>query len=208
MGYPEEYISNNQSNNNSRSIPPPPAGLANPVFMRTGTPVHGLLSRGGGGVSTPLVLAGPGRNTPGMDSLGGPGRDTPGGPGRDTPGGPGRDTPGGPGRDTPGGPGRDTPGGPGRDTPGGPGRPHDRSSAASSSHALSDLVVSSGGGRSLSPGGRDWSHGPLDSEGEEGEQSPSPPAVQCYSTAVQTVAPSATASLMRQQNRLRNVSLV
>jgi hypothetical protein len=176
VGYPEEYnISNNQSNNNSHSIPPPPVGLTNPVFMRTGTPVHGLLSRGGGGVSNPL-LAGPGRNTPGMDSLGGPGRDTPGGPGRDT--------------------------------PGGLGRPNDRSSAASSSHALSDLVVSSGGGRNLSPGGRDWSHQPLDSEGEEGDQSPSPPAVQCYSTAVQTVAPSATASLMRQQNRLRNVSLV
>jgi hypothetical protein len=176
VGYPEEYISNNQSSNNSHSIPTPPAGLSNPVFMRTGTPVHGLLSRGGGGVSNPLVLAGPGRNTPGMDSLGGPGRDTPGGPGRDT--------------------------------PGGPGRPHDHSSAASSSHALS-----SGGGRSLSPGDPEernssWSHRPLDSEGEEGEQSPSPPAVQCYSTAVQTVAPSATASLMRQQNRLRNVSLV
>jgi hypothetical protein len=184
VGYPEEYISNNQSNNNSYSIPPPPVGLTNPVFMRTGTPVHGLLSRGGGGVSTPLVLAGPGRNTPGMDSLGGPGRDTPGGPGRDTPGGLGRDT------------------------PGGPGRPHDRSSAASSSHALS-----SGGGRSLSPGDPEernssWSHRPLDSEGEEEGQSPPPPAVQCYSTAVQTVAPSATASLMRQQNRLRNVSLV
>ncbi len=200
VGYPEEYISNNQSNNNSHSIPPPPVGLANPVFMRTGTPVHGLLSRGGGGgVSNPLVLAGPGRNTPGMDSLGGPGRDMPGGPGRDTPGGPGRDTPGGPGRDTPGGPGRET--------PGGLGNPHDRSSAASSSHALS-----SGGGRSLSPGDPEernssWSHRPLDSEGED-DNSLSPPAVQCYSTAVQTVAPSATASLMRQQNRLRNVSLV
>jgi hypothetical protein len=174
VGYPEEYISNNQSSNNSHSIPPPPVGLTNPVFMRTGTPVHGLLSRVGGGVSNPLVLAGPGRNTPGMDSLGGPSRDTPGGPGRDT--------------------------------PGGLGRPHDRSSAASS-HALSDLVVSSGGGRSLSPAGRDWSQQPLDSEGED-DNSPSPPAVQSYSTAVQTVAPSATASLMRQQNRLRNVSLV
>jgi hypothetical protein len=169
VGYPEEYISNNQSNNNSHSIPPPPVGLNNPVFMRTGTPVHGLLSRGGGGVSNPLILAGPGRNTPGMDSLGGPGRDS----------------------------------------PGGPGRPHDRSSAASSSHALS-----SGGGRSLSPGDPEernssWSHRPLDSEGEEEDHSSrSPPAVQCYSTAVQTVAPSATASLMRQQNRLRNVSLV
>jgi hypothetical protein len=175
VGYPEEYISNNQSNNNSHSIPPPPVGLTNPVFMRTGTPVHGLLSRGGGGVANPL-LAGPGRNTPGMDSLGGPGRDTPGGPGRET--------------------------------PGGLGRPHDRSSAASSSH-----VVSSGGGRSLSPGDPEeqnssWSHRPLDSEGEEEGQSPPPPAAQCYSTAVQTVTPSATASLMRQQNRLRNVSLV
>jgi hypothetical protein len=55
--------------------------------------------------------------------------------------------------------------------------------------------------------------GPLESE-EEGEEAPSPPtppAVQRYNTAVQTVAPSMTATLMRQhqqQNRLRNVSLV
>jgi hypothetical protein len=74
------------------------------------------------------------------------------------------------------------------------------------------LVLSSGGGGvSLSPvpsrGGveqedqHSW-HRPQESDEEP------PPPVQRFSTAVQTMAPSTTATLMRQQNRLRNVSLV
>jgi hypothetical protein len=163
VGYPEEY-------NNNTSTRSPPAGLTNPVFIRTGTPVHGLLSRVG------------------PDGAG-------------------------PGREMSGGPGRNIQGEPGRDRQGGPGRARDRSSGASSSQAPSDLVLSSGdgGGGSLSPvpsrGGveqedqHSW-HRPQESDEEP------PPPVQRFSTAVQTMAPSTTATLMRQQNRLRNVSLV
>jgi hypothetical protein len=224
VGYPEEYsnssINNNSihnNNNNNNSIHTRGGGLANPVFTRNGngTPVHGLLG------------SGPGRRRDGPDR----GDD---GPGRDddviTPtAGLGRlgSVPGGrPGDRSSAASSSHHYGITGHsDLVLSAAAAAAGSSAGSFRGSLSPVPPPAGHLSVLErvgaiEEGADMNHsgwrrrpqlrGPLESD-EEGEAPSPPPPVQRYNTAVQTVAPSMTATLLRQQqqqNRLRNVSLV